>query len=941
MDSKEYFSKTDIAKGLNDAEVAKSRELFGKNSLKEAKKKHWLIVYLEQFKDLMVILLLVATVIAFALAIFEGVHTKWNWQTSLVVSFVEPFIILFVVMTNAIVGTVQEIKSQKAVESLKNMSPLMSKVIRNGILQNIKAEDIVVGDILIIESGDIVGADGLLLESTNLSCIESSLTGESTASQKDAKATRDLNLPIADQDFKVFSSSAVATGRGVVLVTEVGQQTQIGNISTLISEQENSLTPLQIKINKLGKVFGFGGIILFVVSFIMQIIFQAVGHQGFDKTSFWSSSLVNSISLAVAAIPEGLVAFTTIILSLSVRSMAKRKAIVKSLMAVETLGSTAVICSDKTGTLTQNKMTVVSYWNNQFMSENNQKDFQKTAILFALCTDANVFYENDELKEVGDPTETALLHSLKKLNNQTVDQIRSLYPRVKSFPFDSDRKLMSTINEIDNQKVIIVKGAPEQIFNALQDKSNLDELHKINEQWAKQGYRVLALGMRPLNKKEAENIDLLSEQSIENDLIFGGMVAMIDPPRESSKEAIAICKKAGIKPIMITGDNLVTSKAIAHELGIYQEGDIAVNGVQLEKMSDEELLNEIQNISVYARVAPKDKIRIVKMWQQKDQVVAMTGDGVNDAPALKASDIGCAMGITGTEVSKEAADLILVDDNFATVVEAVKNGRSIYQRIKNVIQSLLITSVAEIVLVFFGLIIFRLVFKNEINKYSSEVAGWDFFVLSATQLLWINLFTHGFPGIALGLQENNENYMNRRPYSKHESIFARGMGINTIWQGIFMGSLSVIGYWLGASWALKNGHGSEFVNAGSTVAFIILGIGATFNTLTLMSRKPIICLNPLKYWKAYSSVIFSIGFLLLVTYVSNIAEVFNLMTNFAKYSILNAYAYGLVAIIIPVYAVHKIITNLVISSRMKKHQITSFELIQKPTGFFKKGFKKE
>ncbi|MBN0919329.1 cation-translocating P-type ATPase [[Mycoplasma] gypis] len=938
---------TDSSKGLSSEEVKIRQNEAGKNKLKEAKAKSWFVIYLEQFKDLMVILLLVATLISFGLAIYEGIHTSWVWNTSLTVSFIEPFIILFVVMTNAIVGMIQEIKSQKAVEALKNMSPLTSKVIRDGQLRNINSEDLVVGDIMIIESGDIVGADGILLDSQNLFCIESSLTGESVASAKDFRAEHNFELPIADQDFKVFSSSAVSNGRGVVLVTQIGNQTEIGKISKMLSEQENQLTPLQLKINKLGKIFGIGGIVLFAVSLIIQFIFQAIANKsGFSEPSFWSSSLVNSISLAVAAIPEGLVAFTTIILSLSVRAMAKQKAIVKSLMAVETLGSTAVICSDKTGTLTQNKMTVVDYYDastNSKMTESQNNDkFKILSTLFALCTDANLaFKEDGQIEEVGDPTETALLYAVKNITSRHASELKNDYQRVKSFPFDSDRKLMSTINIIEGKHFLIVKGAPEMIFNLVNDK-NVQEYEQINSMWAQNGFRVLGLATRRLTDQEVENLDMLTEQNLEHSLDFKGLVAMIDPPRQSSKEAIAKCKKAGIKPVMITGDNLVTAIAIAKDLGIYKDGDLAITGKDLESLGDDELFENIERYSVFARVAPKDKIRIVKMWQQKDQVVAMTGDGVNDAPALKASDIGCAMGITGTEVSKQAADLILVDDNFATVVNAVENGRSIYQRIRNVIQNLLITSIAEIVLVFFGILIFRAIFNTKINEISAADPSFEFFILSATQLLWINLFTHGFPAIALGLQETKENYMNQRPYSKFESIFARQMGWNTLWQGIFIGILSLVGYYLGAAWVLYgNVEGMQpqsFVNAGSTVAFLVIGIGATFNTLNLMSTKSVFISNPLYYWKVYASVIFSIFFLLLVTYVTPIATVFNLLPEFAKYSTLNGYAYGLIAIIIPIYFIHKLITNYIQNQKNQKNQITDFVLIKRPKPVFK--FKK-
>ncbi|QJR44291.1 cation-translocating P-type ATPase [Mycoplasma miroungirhinis] len=922
--------------GLNDSQINDNQIKYGKNILEEKKKRSIFLFFLEQFKDLMVILLLIATIISFGLAIYQGINQQWNWNSELTISFIEPCIILIVVVANAIIGTIQEIKSQKAVDALKNMSPMISKVIRNGKLQNIKSKDIVVGDILFIESGDVVGADGILLESHNLYCIESSLTGESVPSEKNANAVTDLTLPIADQKFKVFSSTSVSNGTGLVLITEVGKNTEIGKISKLLNEQKTNLTPLQLKINKLGKIFGYSGIILFILSLIAQIIFQLTDTGNLKSTSFWSVSLVNSISLAVAAIPEGLVAFTTIILSLSVKQMANENAIVKNLMAVETLGSTAVICSDKTGTLTQNKMTVVDAWkNNTYLQNNNE--FYDLFKLFSLCTEANIFKKENKIEEVGDPTEIALLHAYEKYTQLSVVDLKQNTTRLKNFPFDSERKLMSVIYKLNDKNILITKGAPESIFNLLEHKQNITEYQNIVDQWAKQGFRVLALA----TKKLQQNIDIsnTNEIEIENNLQFEGLIAMIDPPRETSKESIDFCKKAGMKPIMITGDNLVTASAIAKELGILNEGDLAITSKELDQLSDEELEQNIQKYAVYARVAPKDKIRIVKAWQKLDQVVAMTGDGVNDAPALKAADIGCAMGITGTEVSKQASDLILVDDNFSTVVKAVSNGRKIYERIRNVIQNLLVTSVAEIILVVFGLLIFRSVFSQEIKNILNQNEHFQFFILSATQLLWINLFTHGFPAIALGIQNSKETYMNIRPHSKFESIFARRMGWDTLWQGIFIGILSLIGYYLAAIYALHTDtiKNDDFVKVASTVAFLIIGIGATFNSLNLMTKRSIFISNPLYYWKIYLSIIFSIVCLLLVVFIKPFAQVFNIFVDFSSYSTLILYSFGLVAIIIPVYTIYKLIINFIEKRYLKSDKITNFEIIKKPSKKFIKG----
>ncbi|QJG66753.1 cation-translocating P-type ATPase [Mycoplasma phocoenae] len=935
------MTKPDLKKGLTTEEAIKSQNLHGENKLSEKKQKSIFLIYLEQFKDLMVLLLIGATIVSLSMAIYHGVTDNWNWtkdNRSLIISFIEPFIILFVITTNALVGTIQEIKSQKAVAALKNMSPQMSKVLRDGKLQIIKSEDIVIGDILFIESGDIVGADGVLIESHNLECIESSLTGESLPTSKNANVAVDYNLALADQKFKVFSSTSVSSGNAWVQVTEIGDNTEIGKITQLINNEQVNPTPLQMKINKLGKLFGYAGIILFVLSIIAQIIFQAIDGSSFVSASFWAISLINAISLAVAAIPEGLVAFTTIILSLNVKMMAKEKAIVKSLMAVETLGSTAIICSDKTGTLTENKMTLVNaYANKNYLQKtSNVEEFKQLLTLSSLCTEANIFMENGQLKEVGDPTELALLHAVEKYFGKHQSKIKETYPRIKTIPFDSDRKLMSSINIIDNKHFLITKGAPESINNILANECM--DIETVNEGWANCGYRVLAISVRELTTFEIANLNNLNLLDLEKNMNFVGMIALIDPPRESSKKSIELCKQAGIKPIMITGDNIITATSIAKELGIYNEGDLSITGVELDKMSDEQLFENIEKYSVYARVAPKDKIRIVKMWQMKDQVVAMTGDGVNDAPALKASDIGCAMGITGTEVSKQAADLILVDDNFSTVVKAVDNGRKVYQKIRNVIQNLLITSIAEIVLVFFGLLIFRAVFNTTIKNILLSDERFSFFILSATQLLWINLFTHGFPAIALGIQENKESYMNIRPHSKYESIFARGMGWNTLWQGVFIGLLSLVGYYVGAKYALNPANNIDpknFVKVGSTIAFLIIGIGATFNSLNLMTTKSIFISNPIFYWKVYASVIFSIICLLVVVFIKPIASVFSIYTNFVDDPKLVAIAFGLTAIIIPVFTIHKLISNLIKKQKNKYQKIEKFELIKKPKSFFK------
>ena len=923
------YLNTNIEEGLNNEEVKKRQEIFGKNELAIKKKKNPFLIYLNQFKDLLVIILLCATLLSYIMSIIQSFQVKWKYSTELLISFIEPSIILFVVLTNSLIGAIQEIKSEQAIEGLKKLNPLYSKVKRNGNLINILSSEITIGDIVFLEAGDIVPADGTLLNSYNLKVIESSLTGESEPVEKDYKFSKDDNLSISERKYALFSSSIISLGTATLLVEKIGENTELGKISKLVKQEKEALTPLQIKINKLGKIFGFSGIALFLLSMLIQIIYHALAKQSFANPIFWSTIFINGISLAVAAIPEGLVAFSSIILAIGIQKMAKHNAIVKSLMAVESLGSCSIICSDKTGTLTQNKMTIVNTYipnsKYSFSSITKENKYLNLIEYGSLCLEANLIKENNVYKEVGDPTEIAFLYALENMSQtKSKKELEQKYPRLFSLPFDSDRKLMSSINKINDETIVIVKGAPDILINKCTNLSpkETNELKTKIQEWSNNSYRVLMIATKKITSSNMNELKVLKNHElynlVENKLDFIGLVAMIDPPRETSKESIRLCLNAGIKPIMITGDNINTAISIAKELGIYREGDLAIEGNKLKELSDEELFKNIEKYSVYARAIPEDKIRIVHAWQKKNQVVAMTGDGVNDAPALKAAEIGCAMGITGTEAAKEASDMILADDNFSTVVKAVENGRSIYQKIKNVIQNLLITSIAEIILVFFGLIIFKLIFKQEIISNIKNDPNFDLYILSATQLLWINLFTHGFPAIALGLQESKENYMNDKPIPKNESIFAKGMGINTLWQGILMGILSLIGYYLGAKLAIQQNMTQKFVEYGSTAAFLILGICATFNAINLMSKKPLILQNPLFYWKVYLSVFISLFFLFIVSFINKINSAFKITNDLLTNSKLILISLGIPLILIPIYFIHKIILMII-----KQHQKTN------------------
>ncbi len=922
------YLNTNIEEGLNNEEVKKRQEIFGKNELAIKKKKNPFLIYLNQFKDLLVIILLCATLLSYIMSIIQSFQVKWKYSTELLISFIEPSIILFVVLTNSLIGAIQEIKSEQAIEGLKKLNPLYSKVKRNGNLINILSSEITIGDIVFLEAGDIVPADGTLLNSYNLKVIESSLTGESEPVEKDYKFSKDDNLSISERKYALFSSSIISLGTATLLVERIGENTELGKISRLVKQEKEALTPLQIKINKLGKIFGFSGIALFLLSMLIQIIYHALAKQSFANPIFWSTIFINGISLAVAAIPEGLVAFSSIILAIGIQKMAKHNAIVKSLMAVESLGSCSIICSDKTGTLTQNKMTIVNTYipnsKYSFSSITKENKYLNLIEYGSLCLEANLIKENNVYKEVGDPTEIAFLYALENMSQtKSKKELEQKYPRLFSLPFDSDRKLMSSINKINDETIVIVKGAPDILINKCTNLSpkETNELKTKIQEWSNNSYRVLMIATKKITSSNMNELKVLKNHElynlVENKLDFIGLVAMIDPPRETSKESIRLCLNAGIKPIMITGDNINTAISIAKELGIYHEGDLAIEGNKLKELSDEELFKNIEKYSVYARAIPEDKIRIVHAWQKKNQVVAMTGDGVNDAPALKAAEIGCAMGITGTEAAKEASDMILADDNFSTVVKAIENGRSIYQKIKNVIQNLLITSIAEIVLVFFGLLIFKFIFKQEIILNIKNDPNFDLYILSATQLLWINLFTHGFPAIALGLQESKENYMNDKPIPKNESIFAKGMGINTLWQGILMGILSLIGYYLGAKLAIQQNMTQKFVEYGSTAAFLILGICATFNAINLMSKKPLILQNPLFYWKVYLSVFISLFFLFIVSFINKINSAFKITSDLLTNSKLILISLGIPLILIPIYFSYKIILMMI-----KQHQKT-------------------
>ncbi|MEA4115584.1 cation-transporting P-type ATPase [Mycoplasma sp. 744] len=858
----------DYKKGLTNKQVKELQNKFGKNTLLKNKKVNCFVAYFKQFLDPMVILLLIAALISLALAIY-GHLSNVNHGTELIVSYVEPGIIFLVVCLNSMLGAYQEVKSDQAVRALSKLNQANATVIREGKTVIVPAEDLVVGDLIVLNAGDVISADARIIEAFNLKVIESSLTGESLPVDKWADFEKSKSTILAENNHLVFSSTYVANGKAIAIVEAIAKDTEIGKINDLIQTQEKVLSPLQIKLNKLSKIFGISGIVLLLVSFILQVILiGTIKNQAFRELKTYTDSLVIGISLAVAAIPEGLITFTTVLLSIGVAQMSKQKALAKNLLAVETLGSVSIICSDKTGTLTENKMTLVDVLINNNKMELATKDEQiLLAKYLTLCNDASLEWEekNSSWIETGDPTEIALLKFAYNLNINKKN-LKNEYQILDSLPFDSDRKLMSTLVKYKNKNYLITKGAPDILFNLIKEQ-NIDKYIETNENFAQKAYRVLAVAIKEINKEKINFAD-------EKDLKLFALVALIDPPRNNVKETIALAKKAGIKTVMITGDHLTTAKAIAKDLGIYDTNDLAITGEELAKWDDEKLLAKVKEISVYARVNPNDKLRIVQAWQKNNQVVAMTGDGVNDAPALKSSDIGCAMGITGTDVAKQAADIVLVDDNFNTIVNSVKNGRLIFDKIKVVIMNLLISSVTEVLVMLIGMIVFYLSFRNTIGTQT------EFFIFGASQLLWINLLTHGFPAIALGLVDSGKNVMNRKPYSKKENIFARGMGTNLIIQSLILSLLTLISYAFGALVAIKqNLTGAEFLQTTSTCAFITLGVAASLNSINLMSDKSIFRASLRKYWIVWIAALFSATCTIIVVIIPGLSEVFRMVDN--------------------------------------------------------------
>ena len=841
---------------LTAAEVKAHQEKFGPNELVEGKKKTTCQIFLEQYKDFLVIILIAAAIVSGFLGDAESA-----------------IVILIVITINAILGTVQTVKAEQSLASLKKLSGPEAKVLRDGSVVPIPSAEVTVGDIVMLDAGDYIPADGRLLESASLKVDESALTGESLGVEKMTDAIEG-EVPLGDRTNMVYSGSFVTYGRGSFVVTGIGMETEVGKIASLLKTTSEKKTPLQVNLDQFGQKLSI--IILVFCGILFGINVFRGGNIG--------DAFLFAVALAVAAIPEALSSIVTIVLSFGTQKMAKEHAIIRKLQAVEGLGSVSIICSDKTGTLTQNKMTVEQYYVNETVIPADKidvKDSEQEKLMYfsILCNDST----NVDGVEIGDPTETALINLGSKLGLD-IQKIRGEYPRESENPFDSDRKLMSTKHTIDETPIMVVKGAVDVIMGRTASIQCGDEVRAItpediekieaqNQSFSREGLRVLGFAYKAVSAEEELSLE------DENNLTFLGLIAMMDPPREESMAAVAECKRAGIRPIMITGDHKVTAAAIAKRIGILEDESEACEGAVIDSMSDEELKNFVEGISVYARVSPEHKIRIVRAWQEKGNIVAMTGDGVNDAPALKQADIGVAMGITGSEVSKDAASMVLTDDNFATIVKAVENGRNVYQNIKNSIQFLLSGNFGAILAVLYA-----------------SIAGLPV-PFAPVHLLFINLLTDSLPAIALGLEPHSKKVMDEKPRPMNESILTKDFLTKIGTEGLCIGITTMIGFMIGLT-----GEGGNAVLA-STMAFGTLCTARLVHGFNCKSDYPVIFSK--RFWNnIYLIGAFLLG-LVLITCVMTIPaldEVFKVQTlTFTQLLIV----YGLALVNLPIIQLMK------------------------------------
>lgn len=822
----ESLLETSSTNGLTSEQVQKRLQENGYNQLKEPEKESIIIKFLNQFKDTLTLILLVAAAISFLVE-----PTEW----------IDSLIILVVVFVNAILGVYQENQAEKSLEALKKMSAPTAKVIRNGEATVVDAKELVVGDLLLLEAGDCVGSDARIIESHNLQIDESALTGESVPVNKYAEVLESSDMALGDRINMAHQSCNVTYGRGTAIVTATGMDNEVGKIADMLLNEKQELTPLQIKLDEIGKTIGMLCIAVCAIVFAMEYFSGLEGLLESFKTA---------IALAVAAIPEGLATVVTIVLALSTQKMVKHNAIVRRLPAVETLGSTSIVCSDKTGTLTQNKMTVLEVYSKEGLKKledaNSEAEIEMINY-FTLCSDAQI----KDGQEIGDPTEVALVAaSLKK--NYTKEDLYATYIRGEELSFDSDRKMMTVFFEKDGEIISITKGGPDVVLSKCDD-ADVETVMAANNAMADKALRVLAVAYRKWDKMP-ETIDF---DTVENHLTFVGLVGMIDPPRPEVKDAIRVAKGAGVRTVMITGDHINTASAIAKELGILVDGTVAISGNQLNEMSDEDLLANIEKYAVYARVAPEHKVRIVNAWQQKGHIVAMTGDGVNDAPALKSADIGCAMGITGTEVAKSAAAMVLTDDNFATIITSIREGRGIFDNIQKDVQYLLSSNIGEVLTIFLASLI------------SIFVPGSGLGVpLLPIHLLWVNLITDSLPAFALGLEPTEDSVMDRKPRKKDEDFFSNGLMGTIIWQGCMVGLLTLASYIFG-----------ESINheTGMTMAFVTLSACQLFHSFNVKSHESVFSKQIFNNKYLWGAAILGAVLQIIIIYVPFFANIFKLV----------------------------------------------------------------
>ena len=827
--------QTNIEFGLNEKQVEDKQNKFGLNKLEEKKKESIVIKFIKQFNDFMIIILIIASIISAVVARLEGSN-----------DYFDSIIIIAIVVFNAIMGLVQEAKAEKSLEALKKMTAPTCRVKRNGKISTIKSEQIVPGDIVLLEAGNYVPADCRLISSSNLKIEESSLTGETVPVLKEANCILKEKTALGDMVNMAFSTTIVVNGHGEAIVTDIGMNTKVGKIAKMIITNEAPETPIQKKLGEVGKSLGIACLGICLLIFVIGLLKKIEPIEMF----------MTSVGLAVAAIPEGLPAIVTIMLSIGVTKMAKKNSIIRKLPAVETLGSSSVICSDKTGTLTQNKMQVTKIAN--INGETNDKEYIKWLMGMAtMCTDVEISKENGKMELTGEPTEKAIV-SKALGEGQNKNELYSVMKRVKDIPFDSSRKMMTTIHKMPNGYRVITKGAPDVLLkrcNKVYDNGNVTTLdysktkliENQNNKMADEALRVLAIAYLDIPNLPSK----IDTETVEKNLIFIGLIGMIDPPREGVKEAVTTCKKAGIKTVMITGDHIITAKAIAKDLGILRGSDLAITGEELDKIPQVVLQRNIMNYSVFARVTPEHKVRIVKAYQSTGAVVAMTGDGVNDAPALKNADIGIAMGKNGTDVAKNAADMVLTDDNFVTIVEAVKQGRNIFDNIKKAVHFLIATNIGEIVTIFLGLI---LGLKSP---------------LLAIQLLWINLVTDSLPAIALGLEKPEADIMDKKPRDSKKGIFADGLWQRIITEGTMLGILTLV--------AFSVGNYLYDIEVGRTMAFVSLGLLELVHSFNIKSEESIFKVG--LFENKYLLGAFILGALLqiVVVVIPSVAEVFKLV----------------------------------------------------------------